>query len=135
MEFPKELFYTKDHEWIKIENGIATIGITGYAAEQLGDIVFVELPQADEQVEQEDNLGIIESVKTVSDIYAPVSGTILECNKEVMAEIDGDENENFHPEYLNEDPYNKGWILKIKVENESELKKLMSADEYAEVAK
>jgi glycine cleavage system H protein len=135
MEFPKELFYTKDHEWIKFENGVATMGITGYAAEQLGDIVFVELPPTGENVSQEDNLGIIESVKTVSDIYAPVSGKVLECNKEVMAEIDGDENEDFHPEYLNEDPYNKGWILKIKVDDEGELKKLLTAEQYAELAK
>jgi glycine cleavage system H protein len=135
VEFPKELFYTKDHEWIKIENGVATMGITGYAAEQLGDIVFVELPPTGGKVSQEDSLGIIESVKTVSDIYAPISGTILECNEKVMAEINGDENEDFHPEYLNEDPYNKGWILKIKTEDESELKKLMNAEEYAELAK
>jgi glycine cleavage system H protein len=135
VEFPKDLFYTKDHEWVKVENGIATIGITGYAAEQLGDIVFVEVPPIDEEVAREDSIGIVESVKTVSDIYAPISGTVFEHNQEVLAEINGNENENFHPEYLNEDPYNKGWIVKIKLTDENELKKLLSVDEYAAIAK
>ena len=117
---PKDLKYSKEHEWVKIESGVATVGITDFAQEQLTDVVFVELPKVGKKVAQDGNLGAVESVKSVSDIFSPVGGEVTEVNKEL-------ENS---PELLNKDPYGDGWIAKLKVNDEAELDKLISAEEY-----
>ena len=103
MNIPSDLLYTKDHEWIRIENGIATIGITDYAQGELGDIIFIELPEIGDSVQAEDSIGTIEAVKTVADIYSPMNGEILEAN------INLEDN----PDSLNTDPYDSGWIIKL----------------------
>jgi len=103
MNIPSDLLYTKDHEWIKIENGIATIGITDYAQSELGDIIFIELPEIGNSVQAKESIGTIEAVKTVADIYSPMNGNILDVN------IDLEEN----PDSINADPYNSGWIIKL----------------------
>ena len=103
MNIPSNLLYTKDHEWIKIENGIATVGITDYAQGELGDIIFIELPEIGDSVEAEDSIGTIEAVKTVADIYSPMNGKISEVN------INLEDN----PDSINTDPYDSGWIIKL----------------------
>ena len=103
MNIPSDLLYTKNHEWIKIENGIATVGITDYAQGELGDIIFIELPEIGDSVQAEDSIGTIEAVKTVADIYSPMNGEILEVN------INLEDN----PDRLNTDPYDSGWIIKL----------------------
>jgi len=103
MNIPSDLLYTKDHEWIKIENGIATVGITDYAQGELGDIIFIELPEIGDSVQAEDSIGTIEAVKTVADIYSPMNGEILEVN------INLEDN----PDSINTDPYDSGWIIKL----------------------
>ena len=125
MENPKELKYTKEHEWIKVENDTATIGITDFAQEALTDIVFVELPEIGKKVEQLKTVATIESVKSVSDIYSPVSGEVIEVNEQLKD----------YPEIINNDPYGKGWFFKIKLADKNELDKMMSAEEYAKIAK
>ena len=120
METPKELRYAKTHEWIKVEGEIGTVGITDYAQEQLTDVVFVELPQIGKVVSKGEAVAVLESVKSVSDIYAPVSGKVLEVNKEL-------ENK---PGLINEEPYGKGWIFKLKIKNLKELESLLSAEGY-----
>ncbi len=119
---PSTLKYTKDHEWVSVEDGIATVGITDFAQQELGDIVYVEVDSLDEEVDQEQEFGTIEAVKTVSDLFAPMSGIVTELNEDV-------END---PESLNEDPYGK-WIVKIKISDDSELDYLLSAEDYAEL--
>lgn len=133
MSLPDGLLFTKEHEWVKVENGIATMGITDHAAEQLGDIVFVELPDQGDELEAEENFGVVESVKTVSDVFAPISGEVVERNPVLLQEIDGEDNDDFHPEYVNEDPYGKGWMLKIKISDESELENLLDKAKYQEL--
>ena len=118
METPKDRKYGKEHEWVKIEDDVATIGITDHAQENLTDIVFVELPEEGDEIEIGQPFCVIESVKSVSDVFAPVKGEVIEVNEEL------EEN----PENLNESPYEKGWIAKVKVSEES--KDLMSAEEY-----
>lgn len=125
MEFPDDLKYTKDHEWIKLENGIATIGITDYAQSQLGDVVFVDLPNEDDTLKEGDSFGAVESVKSVSDCLIPVSGKVIEIN-DVLADS---------PEVVNEDPYGEGWMIKVEVEDESSLNDLMSNEEYEKLIK
>ena len=125
MEFPAECKYTKEHEWIRVEGDIAEIGITDYAQDSLGDIVFLELPETGTDVEREDSFGVVESVKAVSDLYAPLSGTIEETN-EPLADT---------PELINEHPYSEGWIIKIKMNNPSELDDLMDAKAYEDYIK
>lgn len=122
MSLPENLKYTKNHEWTQFDeaNGVATIGITNFAQSELGDIVFVELPAVGEEFSAGDTLGTIEAVKTVADVYAPLSGTVTAVNESL------DES----PEVINEDPYESGWIVKIKVSDKSELGKLLSADKY-----
>jgi glycine cleavage system H protein len=120
MEFPAECKYTKEHEWIRVEGDIAEIGITDYAQDSLGDIVFLELPETGTDVEREDSFGVVESVKAVSDLYAPLSGTIEETN-EPLADT---------PELINEHPYSEGWIIKINMNDPSELDDLMDAKAY-----
>ncbi|MEO8167422.1 MAG: glycine cleavage system protein GcvH [bacterium] len=120
MTFPENLKYTKDHEWIKVEGDTGTIGITEYAQGELGDVVFVELPAVGKALKQHDSFGTIEAVKAVSDLYAPVSGTISETNKELEKT----------PETVNKDPYNAGWMVKVKLSNISELPGLLDAAGY-----
>jgi glycine cleavage system H protein len=117
---PQDLRYTKDHEWVRIEGDLATIGITEYAAEQLGDIVFVELPESGRKVAQFSAVGVIESVKAVSDLFAPVSGEVVEANTELATS----------PELLNGDPFGKGWMLRIRLGDGAQVDKLLDAKAY-----
>ncbi len=125
MKVNEGLYYTEDHEWIKVENGVGTIGVTDFAQQELGDIVFVELPEIGEEFQQNDNFGVIESVKAVSDLYIPVSGDICEINENLLDQ----------PELVNEEPYQGGWIIKINLSAEKELEDLMNAEEYQEFLK
>ncbi len=118
--YPDDYFYTKDHEWLKKEGDEARVGITDFAQKQLGDVVYVELPQAGAQLEFHQSLGVIESVKAVSDIYSPISGEVIQINEEL----------NDSPELVNEDPHGKGWMIRIKIKDQNELEKLMSLSEY-----
>lgn len=122
MSLPKDYLYTEEHEWVKQETEGVRVGITDFAQNQLGDIVFVELPEVGATIEQGDSIGSIESVKTVSDFYAPVSGKIVEVN-EALEDA---------PEMINSDPYNEGWILKIEELEESQLDELLNSDAYEE---
>ena len=122
MEVPENLLYTQEHEWVRVEGNKAVVGITQFAQEQLGDIVFVELPEVGTLIEQESPFGVVESVKTVSDLYAPVSGTVTASNKDLEA----------HPEQVNIEPYSTGWIIEVEVSDEKEFEKLMSPDDYIE---
>ncbi|MBG0763976.1 MAG: glycine cleavage system protein GcvH [Tissierellales bacterium] len=121
MKVMDNLYYTKDHEWLKIEGGFGYVGIADYAQDQLGSIVFVELPEEDDEIEAGEPFGAIESVKAATDIYAPVDGTVVECNYDLEDE----------PELINEDCY-ENWIIKIKIDDESQKDDLMNADEYKE---
>lgn len=124
MSIPSELKYTKEHEWIRDNgDGTATIGITDFAQGELGDIVYVELNDTGESYGQDDVFGTVEAVKTVSELFMPVAGEVVEINEEL-------ENE---PELVNEDPYGKGWMVKIKPENPDDLNSLLSADDYEQV--
>ena len=118
--YPDDFYYTKDHEWVKMEGEIATVGISDFAQKQLGDVVYVELPEVGTSLGFHQSFGVVESVKAVSDIYSPISGEVTETNAGL----------NDTPETLNEDPHGKGWIVRIKVKDASELEKLMSASEY-----
>lgn len=120
MMYPNDYYYTKDHEWVKVDGDVGTIGITDFAQKQLGDVVYVELPEAGKELEFHQSLGVVESVKAVSDVFSPISGEVVVIN----------EGLNDNPELLNEDPHGKGWILKIKIKNPSELEKLMSVGDY-----
>ncbi len=117
---PTELKYTKDHEWAKIENGIATIGITDFAQSALGDIVFVELPQTGTKLNAHQTFGVVESIKSVSDLYSPLSGEVVEANSSLPDS----------PETCNQSPYENAWMIKVKLEKQDELNSLMSAEEY-----
>lgn len=120
MNFPTNVKYTKEHEWIRVEGEEAVVGITDYAQSQLGDIVFVECETVGDALEAGETFGTIEAVKTVSDLYLPVAGEVLEFNEELEGE----------PELVNKDPYGKGWIVKIKISDETELDGLLNADAY-----
>ncbi|MFC1558774.1 glycine cleavage system protein GcvH [candidate division KSB1 bacterium] len=120
MEIPENIYYTKEHEWAALEGDIVTIGITDYAQGELGDIVFVELPEVGTQVAAEDSFGVIEAVKTVSDLFAPVTGEIVEVNDELTD----------NPALINTSPYEAGWIIKIKASNKDELENLLDAAGY-----
>ena len=122
MAVPSEFKYSKEHEWVKVEGNTATIGITEYAQGELGDIVFVELPEVDDEINEGDTFGSVESVKTVSELYAPVSGKIVETNDELEDS----------PEFVNESPYEKAWMVKVELSDESQLDELLSADQYKE---
>jgi len=120
MEFPKELRYSQEHEWVAVEENIATIGITDYAQEQLGDVVYVELPEVGAQVTKDEAFGVVESVKAVSDIYAPVSGTVVEVNISLPDS----------PETVNEDPYGDAWMIRVEMSDPGGVGDLMTADQY-----
>lgn len=123
MNIPSELKYTKDHEWIKVDGDIATVGITDFAQSELGDIVYVEVETLDETLDREEVFGTVEAVKTVSDLFLPLSGEIVEFNESLEDE----------PEMVNSDPYGKGWMVKIKLNAPSEVEDLLSADAYKEL--
>ncbi len=124
MNYPDDIRYTKEHEWIRDNgDGTATIGITDFAQSELGDIVFVELNDDRSELDQDDSFGTVEAVKTVSDLYAPVAGTVTEINAELEE----------HPELVNDDPYGKGWMIKMKVNDPKDLDKLMSSADYQEI--
>jgi glycine cleavage system H protein len=120
MEFPDNLKYTKEHEWVRVEGGKAVVGITDHAQDELGDIVFVELPEVGSEVEQNETFGTVESVKAVSDLFSPLSGEVLEVNETLKDE----------PELINSSPYKDGWMLVVDISDESELNSLLSAKEY-----
>ncbi len=122
MNFPDNLKYTKEHEWLRIENDTAVVGVTDYAQSELGDIVYIEFPEVGTSFSQNDSIGTIEAVKTVADLYAPVSGELLEVNTELKD----------NPELVNQDPYEKGWMLKIKIGDPSEIDTLMDSSAYKE---
>lgn len=117
---PTDLRYTKDHEWVRVEADVATIGITSFAADQLGDIVFVELPAVGSAVEQFASFGVVESVKAVSDLFAPIVGTVTETNEDLTG----------NPEFVNADPYGSGWMLKLTVADEAQLGELLDPAAY-----
>ncbi len=120
MNFPEELKYTKEHEWVRVKGNTATVGITDWAQEQLGDIVFVELPEEGEQVEKGDTFGVVESTKSVNDLYLPVSGHVVEVNDPLLDT----------PETINDDCYGEGWMIRIEITDKVDLDDLMSAEEY-----
>jgi len=122
MNIPSELYYSKTHHWIRNEGSDLRIGLTDYGQDDIGEIVFVELPELDEKVSKGEPFGSIESVKTVTEIYAPVSGTVVEVNSILDS----------HPELINESPYQKAWMIVIEASDEDELDTLLSADEYKE---
>ena len=120
MNLPSELKYTKDHEWIKIEDGTATVGITDFAQGELGDIVYVDVDTLDDTVEENEVFGSVEAVKTVSDLFMPLTGEVIEFNEELEDE----------PELVNTDPYGKGWMIKIQISDDSQIENLLDASAY-----
>ncbi|MCL7762268.1 glycine cleavage system protein GcvH [Polaribacter sp. Z014] len=123
MNLPSELKYTKDHEWIKIEGDVATVGITEFAQGELGDIVYVDVDTLDDTVEEGEVFGSVEAVKTVSDLFMPLTGEVIEFNEELEDE----------PELVNSDPYGKGWMIKIKISDSSQINNLLDAAAYKEL--
>ena len=120
MNLPKELKYTKEHEWIKVDGNIATIGITDFAQGELGDIVYIEIDSIGYELNVSEIFGTVEAVKTVSDLFMPIKGTVLEINSNIEST----------PEIVNEDPYDKGWIIKIEISENRDIENLLSADDY-----
>ena len=120
MNVPPDLLYTKEHEWVLVENDTATVGITDYAQQELGDVVYIELPDEGATFEAEESFGSVESVKAVSEIYMPLAGKVLEVNADLVEA----------PEVINEDPYGEGWMIRIAVDDVAQIDQLMSAEEY-----
>ena len=125
MEIPNDLLYTIEHEWVRLKNNRATVGVTDFAQGQLGDVVFVELPAEGTELARENTFGVVESVKTVSDIYAPMTGKVVAVNKDLESQ----------PELVNSDPYGQGWMIEIEFSNSSPEQNLLSADQYREQCK
>ena len=123
MNLPENLKYTDDHEWVSINDDVATIGITDFAQSELGDIIFVEFPDIDQEIEKNEPFGTIEAVKTVADLFAPISGKVTEIN----------ENLEDSPESVNSDPYGEGWIVKVSIDNAGELDELMTPEQYGDL--
>ncbi|MFC4558683.1 glycine cleavage system protein GcvH [Virgibacillus kekensis] len=123
MSLPKDLLYSEEHEWVKKEDSKVRIGITDFAQSELGDIVFVELPEVGDEIEADEPFGSVESVKTVSELYAPLSGTVVEINEELEDS----------PEFVNESPYEKAWMVVVEPSDDSEFENLLSAEQYQEV--
>lgn len=119
--YPPDYLYTQDHEWVKVEGDLAVIGITGFAQQELGEVVFVELPQVGEVFDSRDEIGSIESVKAVAEVYTPVAGEVVEVNQAVVDD----------PEVLNEDPHGEGWLVKVRYSSAGDLESLMNAEQYA----
>jgi glycine cleavage system H protein len=122
MEFPEKLLYTAEHEWVRVKGDVAVVGITEHAQSELGDIVFVELPEVETDLEQGHEFGVVESVKTVSNLYTPVTGTVKKVNKKLVD----------NPELVNSEPYEDGWMIEIEMADKNELDDLLSAEEYKE---
>jgi glycine cleavage system H protein len=122
MNLPEDLRYTKEHEWCRVKGKVATIGITDHAQEQLGDVVYIELPKEGEEVKKDEAFGVIESVKAVSDLFSPVDGKVIEVNDPLL---DG-------PGIVNDDPYEEGWMIRVQMTDPSDVEELMTAEEYAE---
>ena len=120
MDIPADLQYTVEHEWVKVHGDVATIGITDYAQGELGDIVFIELPEVGDETKQTDSFGTIEAVKAVSELYTPISGEIVEVNSQLEEQ----------PDLINNNPYGDGWLIKLKISDKSELDQLLSAEAY-----
>lgn len=123
MNVPKELSYTENHEWVRHEGDVLTIGITDFAQAELGDIIFVEFPELGQKLVKNDPFGTIEAVKTVADLFAPVSGKVIEINSSIED----------NPEFLNEEPYSKGWLVKIELTESKDVENLLSADQYTDI--
>ena len=123
MPSPTDHRYTKEHEWVRVENDLGTVGVTDYAQDQLGDIVYLDLPSPGTQVKQLDKLGEIESVKAVSDLYSPISGEVTEVNQEVVD----------RPELVNQSPYEEGWLVRVRLADSAEVDNLLTADQYDEL--
>lgn len=123
MSAPKELRYSEEHEWVKVEGGNVRVGITHFAQSELGDIVFVELPEVGDEITANEPFGSVESVKTVSELYAPISGKVVEVNEDL----------NDNPEYVNESPYEKAWMVVLEPSNLDDVDNLMTAEQYAEM--
>ena len=123
MELPEECYYTKEHEWIRVEDDSAVIGITDHAQSSLGDVVYVELPEKGQKLKKDDTFGSVESIKSVSDLYAPITGEVVELNDELQND----------PSPVNQSPYEDGWMIKIKMEDSSELNDLMNANSYQQM--
>jgi len=122
MSVKEDLYYSEDHEWVREEEDSLVIGVSDFAQEELGDIVFVELPEVDEEFDKDDSFGVLESVKAVSDTFIPVSGRVIEVNEDLLD----------NPELINDDPYGEGWLIKIDPADDTELDELLSAEEYAD---
>ena len=127
MNIPANLRYSKEHEWVKVDGNVATIGITDFAQGELGDLVYVEVETVGESIDKDEIFGTVEAVKTTSDLFMPVSGKVIEFNQEI------DENEGDNPSVINEDPYEKGWVIKVEMNDLSELEDLMDAEAYGEL--
>lgn len=123
MNIPSDLLYSNDHEWVKLDGEIATVGITDFAQRELGDIVYVEIETVGETLDREEVFGTVEAVKTVSDLFMPISGEVLEFNSDLED----------NPEAVNEQPYDSGWMIKIKIDNTSQIKNLLDADQYKQL--
>jgi glycine cleavage system H protein len=123
MNIPANLKYTKDHEWISLDGDVATVGITDFAQKELGDIVYVEVETLDQSLDKDEVFGTVEAVKTVSDLFLPLAGEIIEFNDDLES----------NPETVNSDPYGKGWMIKVKISNPAEVEELLSADAYKEL--
>jgi len=123
MQIPQDLKYTQDHEWIKIEGEVGTIGVTDFAQNELGDVVYLEIETEGDELSKGEVFGTIEAVKTVSDLFMPVSGKVLEVNPDLDSQ----------PELINQDPYGKGWMVKISLDNKEEVEELLPADDYKEL--
>ena len=123
VEFPADLKYTEEHEWVRVEDGVGTIGITDFAQNELTDIVFVELPSVGDSISIGDTFGTIEAIKAVSDLYSPVDGTVIEVNDELAD----------HPEWVNDDPYGGGWMVKIELSDPGQVEDLLTASAYREI--
>ncbi len=121
MNFPDDLRYTAEHEWARLEDGIVTVGITSYATDQLGDVVFVELPDVGSKLEKMKAFGVVEAVKTVSDLYAPVGGEVVETNTHLVD----------NPGLVNQEPYGEGWMIRVRPQDPTDLQRLMSSADYA----
>ena len=124
MNLPEELRYAASHEWVRIEGGVAVIGITDFAQDQLSDVTYVELPEVDAQYSAGEEVAVVESVKAASDIYAPLTGVVIEVNESLEDQ----------PELVNQDPYGSGWLFKMEPENLAEMEKMMTAEQYNEIA-
>jgi glycine cleavage system H protein len=119
-QLPEDFYYTKDHEWAQVDENIVTVGVTEFAQEQLGEVVYVELPEEGAKVNQGESFGVVESVKAASDLYSPVSGTVIEVNAALLED----------PSALNDDPMNDGWLIRIEMDTEKELANLMRVPDY-----